>query len=92
MLQGSTVAGLHRCMVAWFHGNMMPLCGGMGAKTGLERTPPLRPYPPVRRAPRYLMMTPDFALLFIFRFSLLNFGARYGNHTRCPPFESRDMR
>jgi hypothetical protein len=38
------------------------------------------------------VMAPDFALLFIFRFPLLNFGARYGNDSRCPPFESRDSR
>jgi hypothetical protein len=38
------------------------------------------------------VMTLDFALLFIFRFPLLNFGARYGNDSRCPSFESRDRR
>jgi hypothetical protein len=38
------------------------------------------------------VITPDFGLLFIFRFPLLNFGARYGNDSRCPPFESRDRR
>jgi hypothetical protein len=38
------------------------------------------------------VMTPDSALLFIFRLPLLNFGARYRNGLRCPPFESRDRR
>ena len=37
------------------------------------------------------VMTPDFTLLFIFRFPLLNFGG-YGNESRWPPFESRDRR
>jgi hypothetical protein len=37
------------------------------------------------------VVIPDFALLFIFRFPLLNFGARHGNDSRCP-FESRERR
>ncbi|PYJ65150.1 MAG: hypothetical protein DME78_09885 [Verrucomicrobia bacterium] len=38
------------------------------------------------------VMAPDFGLLFIFCFPLLNFGARYRNDSRCPAFESRDRR
>jgi hypothetical protein len=38
------------------------------------------------------VMTPDSALLFIFRLPLLNFGGRYQNGSRYPPFESRDKR
>ena len=38
------------------------------------------------------VMTPDFTLLLIFRFPLLNFAAKYGNDSRCPPFESGERR